>query len=221
MFFYRWLSKLENRFSRFAIRNLMTYIVAGMAMVFVADLFIGTATGRSLYSYFMFSSRAFLSGQFWRILTFIFLPPDSSLLFMVFSLYFYYLIGSSLEREWRSFWFNIYYLFGMLGTIIAGFISGAATNYYLNMSLFFAFAVMYPDFQLLLFFFIPIKIKWLALLDAAMFLFGFIFGSWPERAAILASLLNFLIFFGPSFCRSLRDRYDTYKRRKRFRDGFQ
>lgn len=220
MFFYRWLGKISNKLSRFAIRNLMTYIVAGMAMIFVADLFLGAATGKSLYSYFMFYRLNFLSGDFWRILTFIFLPPDSSLFFIVFSLYFYYLIGSTLEREWGSFWFNIYYFFGIIGTVAAGFITGAATNYYLNMSLFFAFAVMYPDFEMLLFFFVPIKIKWLAILDAALFAISFVFGSWPERAAIIASLINFFIFFGPSFFRSIREQIDTYKRRKRFRDGF-
>ncbi len=87
--------------------------------------------------------------------------------FIAFSLYFYYLIGTALEREWGSFWFDVYYFCGAIGTVIAGFITGSATNYYLNMSLFFAFAALYPNFQVLLFFFIPIKIKWLAYVDAA------------------------------------------------------
>ena len=139
---------------------------------------------------------------------------------MVFALYFYYLIGTALEREWGSSWFNIYYIFGVIGTIIGGFITGYATNYYLNLSLFFAFAAMYPNFEVLLFFFIPIKIKWLALLDAALFLISFLFGTWPDRAAIIASLVNFLIFFGPSFFRGIREKYDDYKRRKKFRENF-
>lgn len=218
--FYRWLSRLERKFSRFSVHNLMKYIIAGMAMVFVADLVLNLSVGRSLSSYFTFSFDRFIAGQYWRIFTFIFIPPDSSLLFMIFALYFYYMIGTTLEREWGSFWFNIYYVFGVIGTIIAGFISGAATNYYLNLSLFFAFAVMHPDFQLLLFFFVPIKIKWLAFVDAALFLVSFIFGTWPARAAILASIINFLIFFGPGFFRSIRERIEIEKRRKKFRDGF-
>lgn len=220
MFFYRWLGRLEQRFSRFSIVHLMTYIVAGMAMVFVADLLLGAAVGKSLSAYFTFSVPLFLQGQFWRILTFIFIPPSSSILFIVFALYFYYLIGNTLESEWGSFWFDLYYFFGMAGAIIAGFITGWATNSYLNMSLFFAFAVMYPDFPLRLFFFIPIKIKYLAFFDAVLFVVGFIQGSWPERAAIIASLVNFFIFFGPSFFRSVRDRIRAHKRRKEFEDGW-
>ncbi|MBQ3879409.1 MAG: hypothetical protein II727_03825 [Oscillospiraceae bacterium] len=219
MFFYRWLAKLENKFSRFSIQHLMTYIVAGMAMVFVADLILSTM-GRSLSSYFTFFLPYFLQGQVWRILTFIFIPPNSSILFIVFALYFYYMIGTTLEAQWGSFWFDIYYFFGMLGTIIAGFITGWATNSYLNLSLFFAFAVMFPNFEIRLFFFLPLKIKYLAFFDAVLFIISFITGSWATRAAILASLVNFFIFFGPSFFRSIRDAIETHKRRKQFQDGF-
>ena len=220
MFFYRWLAKLENKFSRFSIQHLMTYIVAGMAMVFLADLILNLAVEKSLSAYFAFSVPLFLRGQIWRILTFIFIPPSSSLLFIVFALYFYYMIGTALEQQWGSFWFDIYYFFGMLGAIIAGFLTGYATNSYLNLSLFFAFAVMFPEFEIRLFFFIPLKIKYLAFFDAALFVISFILGSWPTRAAILASLINFFLFFGPSFLRSIREKWQVHKRRKQFEDGW-
>lgn len=204
------------KYGRYAPRNLMLYIVGAMALVFIADYALATTVGFSLSRLFMFTRSEVLAGQVWRIVTFTLLPPNSSLLFIVFTLYFYYLIGSTLEREWGSFWFDVYYICGVIGSLIAGFITGGATNYYLNMSLFFAFAVLHPDFQVLLFFFLPIKIKWLALLDAAFFLYSFITGSWMVRAAIIASLVNFFLFFGPSFTRGIREEIKVRRRRAEF-----
>ena len=220
MRFWDKLRRLQWKYGRYAPGNLMLYLVGAMALVFIADYILTPAVGVSLTSLFMFVREKVLAGQIWRVITFTFLPPNSSLIFIVFSLYFYYLIGTTLEREWGSFWFDIYYLCGVIGSILAGFLSGSATNYYLNMSLFFAFAVMHPDFQVMLFFFIPVKIKWLAILDAVMFLVNFIVGTWPTRAAILASLLNFFLFFGPSFFRSIRDMIKTHRRRAAFERSY-
>ena len=216
MGFQNKMRQWQLKYSRYAPQNLMMYIVGAMALVYIADYILAPTVGFSLSRLFMFTRSEVLAGQIWRGFTFTFLPPNSSLLFIVFSLYFYYLIGTALEREWGSFWFDIYYLCGVIGTIAAGFITGSATNYYLNMSLFFAFAALYPNFQVMLFFFLPIKIKWLAYLDAAFFLVNFLVGSWPVRAAILASLFNFFLFFGPSFFRGIRDEIRTRRRRAQF-----
>lgn len=191
------LSRLEYKYGKYAIHNLMPVLIGAMGIVFIADLLLSSRV--SLYGALTFDRAAIFSGQVWRILTFVVLPPSTSLIFILFSLYFYYLIGTSLEREWGALKFNIYYLIGIIGTIIAGFITGYADNYYLNMSLFFAFAMFYPDFQILLFFILPVKIKWMAWLDAAFFLYMFIIGDWSARASIIAALLNFLLFFGSDF----------------------
>lgn len=209
-----WLDKLERKLGRFALPGLMRVVVVGMALVFCCELLFPQAM---LEYYLYFSPALIAQGQVWRIFTFIFLPPQSSLLFIVFALYFYYFIGNALENEWGSFRFTLYYLLGVVGTIIAGLLTGGATNSYLNLSLFFAFAALYPNMQVLLFFFIPIKIKWLAYLDAALFAYQFLLGSWQTRAAILASLLNFLIFFGPSVLRQIRDNLRYRKQREDWR----
>ena len=181
-----------------------------MALVFVCNLLFPQA---NLLYYLAFSPALILQGQVWRVFTFVFLPPDSSLLFIVFALYFYYLIGTSLENAWGSFRFTLYYFIGMLGAIIAGFLTGSATNSYLNLSLFFAFAAVYPDMQVLLFFLIPIKVKWLAIIDAVLFAVQLIFADWATRAAVIASLANFFIFFGPA----LFTRLKNYRRREDWR----
>ena len=209
-----WLDKLERKLGRFALPGLMRVVVVGMALVFCCELLFPQAM---LEYYLYFSPALIAQGQVWRIFTFIFLPPQSSLLFIVFALYFYYFIGNALENEWGSFRFTLYYLLGVVGTIIAGLLTGGATNSYLNLSLFFAFAALYPNMQVLLFFFIPIKIKWLAYLDAALFAYQFLLGTWQTRAAILASLLNFLIFFGPNVLRQIRDNLRYRKQREDWR----
>ena len=189
------LNRLEYKFGKYAISNLMLIVVGAMGIVFIMDLLISAAMGISISSQLSFDRGAIFQGQIWRILTFAFLPPNSSLIFILFSLYFYYIIGSALEREWGAFRFNLFYLCGILCTIAAGFITGSATNYFLNMSLFFAFALLYPNFEILLFFFIPLKIKYLAYLDAAYFLYLFIISGISGKLAIAVSLLNLLLFF--------------------------
>lgn len=199
-----WLNKLERKFGRFAIPNLMSIILVGMIVIFCGDFLMefnpnldeDVAMGGAVSSLFNFDLAQIKAGQIWRILTFVFLPPSTGILFAVFAFYFVWLIGITLENQWGSFKFNIYYLLGIIGTIIVGCITGSATNVYLNLSMFLAFAILFPDFEVLLFFFIPIRIKWLALLDAAGLIMVLIFGSWPVRFLLLASLLNLVVFFG-------------------------
>lgn len=212
----KFLDRLSYKYSRHAIENLMLYIVIGMAIIFISDFLLLPQIGFSLSSLLTFNKAAILSGQIWRVFTFIFLPPDSSTIFMVFALYFYWLIGSGLENAWGAFKFNVYYLVGILGTIVAGLLTGYATNYYLNMSLFFAFAALYPDFEVLLFFILPIKIKWLAILDAVYFLISFFTTGFGGKIALLVAIANFLLFFGGDFI----DRIKAFIRKRKFKRDF-
>lgn len=211
------LNKLERKFGRFAINNLMLIIVGAMAIVFIMDLAIAPATGFSLSYTLMFNREAIMSGQIWRIFTFLFIPPSSSMLFVVFALYFYWLIGSSLEKQWGTFGFNVYYLLGALGAIISGIITGYATNNYLNMSLFFAFALLNPNFQILLFFILPIKMKYLAILDAVGFIWMFITDNWAGRISLIAAVINVFIFFTPYFIDYIKSLWRRFKWKQKFK----
>ncbi|MCL1975694.1 MAG: hypothetical protein FWG61_06005 [Firmicutes bacterium] len=185
-----WLNKLKS----YAIPNLMRYIIFGMAGVYVLDLFLTPALGNSVSSFLDFSLAAILQGQVWRLITFIFCPPALNILFFIIMLYFYWMIGSYMDNQWGSFKFNLYYFCGMLLTMLAGLFTGYATNYYVNLSVFLAFALTNPNFEILLFFVLPIKVKWLALLDGLLFLYEFIYSNWPAKIALLLSLLNIAIF---------------------------
>ena len=193
------LDKLAYRFRKIAIKNLMLYIAAGQFLVFLIDLLMSARFETTFSQLLEFNRSLILQGQVWRVISFIFIPPTQAgitgIFFIFFVLYFYWMIGNSLEHEWGAAKFNLYYYFCILFLIAAGFITGYNVNTFLNLSLFFAFAVFYPNFQINLFFILPIKVKWLAYVDAAYFLLMLILGPWPVRVSVLASVAAFLLFF--------------------------
>jgi len=200
------------RVLRFSIPNLMTYIIGGQALLFV----LGYA-GLPVYSLFSLDRAGLFRGEIWRLVTFVFLPETGNLVNLVFSLYLYWLIGNALESRWGSNRFTAYYLFGMAGAILAALLTGFGVNTYLNLSLFLAFAALFPDFELMLFFIIPIKIKFLALLDAALLLFSLFTQPWYAKAAILLSLMNLFFFLGGDLINTLRAESRYWKTRRNFR----
>ncbi|MEG1989250.1 MAG: rhomboid family intramembrane serine protease, partial [Oscillibacter sp.] len=158
---------------RFGIPNLMKVIVIGNVVAFFLIRFAGLGA----LDFLSFNWAKVLSGEIWRLVTFVFVPESNQLFMLAISLYFYYFIGNILEREWGTPKFNLYYFFGMALTVLTAVIAALASGsnvtlsgtYYVNMSMFFAFAMLFPDTQVLLFFFIPVKMKWLAWADAALF----------------------------------------------------
>ena len=211
-----WMDKLQRKFGRYAIRNLMLYIVAGMAAVYVLDIIAAPMMGFSLTQLLAFNRAAILRGQIWRLITFIFIPPQSSMLFILFALYFDYLVGNALQQHWGNFRFNLYYLCGILGTLISGFLTGYATNTYLNLSLFFAFALLYPDFELLLLI-LPVKVKYLALLSAVGVVYSLITEPWAGKLAVLVSLANVALFFWRDGAMTVKNAYRRYQWKKNWR----
>ena len=161
----RWLDRFCYKHPRFGIPNLMLVIVVGNVLVWLMDQF---SYGVSLSALLAFSPYYILHGQIWRIITFVFVPLDSNLFFLAVSLYFYYMIGSVLEREWGTAKFNVFYGLGILLNVVVGFLLyvvtaplypshllpllTTASMTYVNLSLFFAFATLYPNMQVLLFF---------------------------------------------------------------------
>lgn len=216
-----WITKLERKFGRFAIPNLMTYMIILYAVGFICQLVGGNGT--VFYMYFSWNVDAILHGQVWRLVTFLLNPPSNSLFGIVISCFCYWIIGNNLERVWGTFRFNLYMFTGIIGQIIGGFLAyflfhqnidlGTA---YLNWSLFMALAATFPDMQFYFYFLIPVKAKWLAIINGAFFLLEFIIGGWGIRIQIFFSMLNFLIYF-----MSLRQwkRYSpkNVKRRQDFR----
>ena len=207
---------LERKLRRYAISDLMKYIVIGQGIVF-ALLYIWPTLGYQLYSLITLTRTGLMRGQIWRLVTFVFVPPSSSPIFILFALYFYYMIGVGLENQWGKVKFNLYYLVGMLGSIIAALITGYADNTFLNLSLFFAYAALYPDEQVLLFMILPIKMKYLALVDAVLFLYYFSVGTSSTRITIVLCLLNFALVLGGDIINTIHRESRYWKTRYNFR----
>lgn len=167
-------------------------------------------------SLLMLSPYHVLHGQIWRLITWVFMPTSGSLFALLIMALLYYQLGTALERTWGTFRFNVYIFGGMLFTIIGAFIlygglylfkgAGIAqmstmgiavgvSTQYINMSIFLAFAMMYPEMQLMLYFIIPIKMKWMAAVYGVLVLYNFVKSGWGGRVSIFMSLLNFIIFF--------------------------
>lgn len=214
--FMKWIYRLERKFGNVCIHNLMMVIVLGQLLVYLADqLTPAIALSNRLFLYWP----AVMHGEVWRLVTFVFVPGNMSVVMLAISLYCNYLIGHGLETTWGDFRFNVYYVCGMLGAIVSAALFGAGTSTYLNLSLFFAYAMLYPDMQFLFFFFLPIKAKYLGLISGGICLLQFVFGSWAIKGSILFSLINFLLFFGGDFFHMARQELRYAKNRRNWRNN--
>lgn len=238
------MSKFEKKFGRYAIPNLTTILIVCYAFGFLLEQFSPT-----VLNYLTLNPYLICRGQIWRLITWVIVPPATgNLLSLILMLYLYWSLGTTLERVWGTYRYNVYILSGILLTVVGSFVSmglsfllygdlwvimtqvGALcfSTSYINMSIFLAFAVTFPDMQLLLMFIIPIKIKWMGIVYAVMIGWEFINGAYVSlgslgtldvsmfnRVAILFSLLNFLIFFFTSRRRIVSPK--QMKRRQEFK----
>lgn len=189
----------------FGIRNLMMYV----SIANVAFWVLG-AINRPFLSYLSFDPAAILHGQVWRLVTFMLYPPSTGLLAFI-AFYFYYWIGSTLEQYWGSGQFTIYFFSGVILTILYGFliyfITGSNVrldSQYIYLSMFFSFAALFPDMQVLFMYIIPIKMKYLAIVDAVFFALAVITNPFPVNLLPLVAVLNFFLFCGGDLLRSVR-----------------
>ena len=212
-----WLDKLERRFGRFAIQNLMSYIIVANAAI-LALYGLMPSVGLSVIDKLSFVPQFVLKGEIWRFVTFIFIPPSLQLIWGIFALIFYYSISNSLEMQWGSFKFNVYYLIGMLGTAAFSLlfrIPGTPT--YLNLSLFLAYAKIYADREIYLFLILPVKVKYLGWIYWAVLLFSAISGGIGNMILIVVSLANYFLFFGKDNIKSLGRKTKAAPQRREFK----
>ncbi len=187
------IDKLERKLRRYAIPNLTLYLILGQVLFFIFNL-----AGRFILERVVLIPDRVLAGEWWRLITFLFIPPLTNPIFAIFAWYLFYLMGNALENRWGAFRYNFFLLVGYVLTVAVSFLTPyySATNLFIGGSVFLAFAFLYPDFQLYIFFILPVKIKWLAILTWLGYGYQVITGSWSTRLLVLASIGNFLLFFG-------------------------
>lgn len=200
------LNKMERKFGKCAIPNLTFWLIGFYILGYIIEF-----TMPEVVDWLRLEPLMIMQGQVWRLISWILIPPNTSPIFLIFMLMCYYFIGISIERAIGTFRYNVYLLGGMIiSTISAMALYGVyylatgkllvqigyyySTNY-VNMSLFLLFAVLFPNVQFQLYFLIPVKAKWMGILEAVWVGFSFLRGNLPQKIVILASLANFLIFY--------------------------
>jgi hypothetical protein len=194
------LDTLETRFGRFAVPGCIQLIATLQLVALVVFALLPPDTRQPYEDFLKLDPAKVLDGQVWRLLTFTVIPA-SNLFFAVITVLFLMWLGRGLDEAWGAFRVNAYVLGGMLaitlGTLLFGY---AADGYWLQMSLLFAFATIYPNEEILLFFVLPVKIKWVAIFSAAML--GLMVVSSPVALIpIFFAVLNYALVFAPGFVR--------------------
>jgi hypothetical protein len=195
------LDRLDRRFGRYAIPNLTLFLIGGQATVLALTWF-----GQLSIDVILLVPSKVLAGQFWRLFTFLLVPSVSDPIWALFAWYLFYLMGTALENYWSAFKYNVYLLIAYLATVGTSFLTPdlPATNLYLYSSVFLAFAFLHPNFELYLFFLLPVKVKWLALLTWIGYGASLLTGGMSTRLLILGAVGNFLLFFGADLVRRAR-----------------
>lgn len=211
------MNRFEKKFGKYAIRNLSLVLIVCYVIGYVIQM-----VSPHMVGFLTLNPQAVLRGQIWRLVTWVLIPPDSLDLFTIIMLFFYYSVGTSLERTWGTYRYNVYLFSGMLFTIAGSFLaygiyavlaggeinaaivqagSSLFSTYYINMSIFLAYAATFPNAQVLLMFIIPVKMKWMGVAYGVLLLSQLVMGiGYAEfnifyRIALVASLLNFVIFW--------------------------
>ena len=209
------MSNFEKKFGKYALSNLSLKLV----ILYILGYVLYYAWPGNALSYLVLDVTALLHGQFWRIISWLLVPPSSggNLFFVAIMLYFYYSIGTALERVWGDYKYNVYIFLGILLTILSALLwyvylrvsglsgidlAGATryyascfSTYYINMSIFLAFALTFPEAQVYLFFVLPIKVKYLGWIDAGFLVMSMIGGNSADRFVIAAALLNVVLLY--------------------------
>ncbi len=205
----KFLDRLDRLVRPIAIPNLTQIIIAGQALMFLASLSDAGMVDRATLVW-----SAVLEGEVWRLLTFLFIPITNSPLWLFFALYIFFLFGTSLEQYWGVVRYNTFLWLGLLITIavVALVPTMPVTGAFLEGTVFLAFATLNPNFTLNLFFILPVKVKWLAWLQAAGYGLAFLSGGIAIKLLVFASVANYLIFFAPTVVSWARN----WRRRKQW-----
>lgn len=209
-----WIDWLEDKIGHLAIPHITRGIVILNALVFILGGINPTFTQSLTLDPYVISN-----GEFWRLITFLFVPETTSILFVIFYLLFTWWVGDALEAEWGAFKVNLYWLIGMISlALVAFFLVGyQVNNAFLYSSLILVFGTLFPRVELMLFPIpLPIQARFLAIFDAIILAIYFIFHP-SLRYVILASIVNYLLFFIPSFISDYRAHLHSKKRLKAFR----
>jgi hypothetical protein len=211
-----WIDRLEAKYGRYAVPNLTVFLIVGQVLAYLANSAPGAAGRGPLLGSILFEPDKVLAGEWWRLVTFLFTPPSTNPLFAFFFWYLFYLMGTTLEANWGALRYNLYLLLGYAASVVMAFVAWfaagvpgeSASNAFLYGTVFLAFARLYPDFVMYIFFILPVKIRWLAILTWIMYGATILFArDWMAPAMVVAATFNYLVFFGRDVMHDMKHRH--------------
>jgi hypothetical protein len=206
------VSRLEARFGRFAVPGLVQVLAVLQLITLGLFLMSSPEAQKSFEGFLELDPERVMRGEVWRVVSL-------SLIWALIGAMFLMWMGRGLDEAWGAFRVNLYVLGGILsltvGALLFGYVGGGLL---LFQTLLFAFAVFYPNEEIMLFFVIPVKIKWLALIGAALLGFS-VLGQPAIFWQVVFANLNFVVAFGAAFVRQSAQRAKVMERKSRFESG--
>lgn len=211
-----WLDKFERRFGWLRIPHLLPFIIIAQIIVFF--LIMGADEPREVEARLTLLGFEVLGGDWYRVLTFYFLPITDSPIFNVIGWYMLWVFGVPLIQEWGEFKFTVFVLTTWIMSIIVAlaFPLVPVMNSFALGTFFLAFARLYPNYTILAAFVLPIQARWIGWISWGMMLAAF-FSSPPLRPQILAAISGYLLIFGADTVRDIRHKERGRKFRQQTR----
>ncbi|NLF98481.1 MAG: hypothetical protein GX569_17240 [Candidatus Riflebacteria bacterium] len=208
-----WLDRLEKRYGHWGLEGLIRHISLLMLVVFFLD-----RSGMLPYHMLYLHRDSILSGQVWRLFTFLLIPFSTNIFFLIFELSILVMCADGLETRWGTFKLTAYYAVGAISNILVALMLPEVQfgSYFIYMSLFLGFATIYPDYEILLFFILPVKIKYLAMISGGIMLYNFAVAAVYVKIAIALTVGNYLLFFAQDAISSIRHNRRQYARASEF-----
>ena len=198
------LDSIERKCAFLALPNLTLHWTLGQILVFGLSLL----KPEILY-HFLFIPQKVLEGEIWRLGSFLLAPPVAAHpLFLIIIWYWFWILGREVEGMIGDFRYTLFMLLNTLTTVGLAFLAplGVYSNAFILSTVFLVFALIKPNFEVLLFFILPVKFKWLA--GLIWLGYGYILftsPAWNEKLMVIAIVLSFLIFFGKDLWLKLRE----------------
>lgn len=211
-----WLDKLEAKYGNWALEGLIYYVAGLMVVVFILH-----SAGYLPYSVLALDGNLVMKGQIWRLVTFLLIPISKSPFLLFFELMIIIMCANGIEQAMGTFKLSLYYVLGAVFMIIASLIEPSIQfdSYIMYLSLFFGYATLYPNEEMLFMFIIPIKIKYLAYLSGFLIILSFVSVPFSAKIALLLSLANYIIFFVIPALKGIKYTRQQNKRRRAFEEA--
>jgi hypothetical protein len=219
----RWLEKLERKMDWLHFRGLFKCIAFLSVVAWICKL-----ANPQIVLKLVFDKEAILEGEVWRVFTFLFAPTAVrgfswlEPIWVMFAMMLSFMISDALEQAWGSTRTTLYILTGWLGMVAVQFLldfpfflSPMTPGLMLYVSVFLAFATLFPKAELSLMMLIPIEVRFLGAITAILMVVN-IFSFPPMAWIAIPAMLPYLLWVLPGVFQSRKTLVQAASRRRKF-----